>query len=295
MNDAELLSACPDYISVAGIFKATPHTEGGKRFVYLEASSEGRDQQGEVIVAKALEDSRDYFLRYGNVDIEHFTKIGPRLGIPDSANYEIGLPKEVRRSGSQTFVKAEIYQGDGPAAEKANQFWSSVTDLNPPARWYPSVGGSSLEKAVEVDANGIRKAIIKKLRWFNIGMSKTPVNQHVGTCATVPIGAFNKCMLAGGLDVAKALEAGYGTDSSALTGGGALRTQSLQGGKPANYFDFRNKLAGALRSGAAGKNPGSADLVRWATESCGYEPDEAAEHVERFMRDLKTGMQRKAS
>jgi len=294
MNDAELINACPDYISVAGIFKATPKTEGDKRFVYMEASSEGRDQQGEVIIAKALSESSDFFLRYGNVDIDHYTKIGPRLGIQDSSSYEIGLPKEVRRDGSQTFVKAEIYQGDGQAAIKANQFWSSLTDINPPARWYPSVGGSALEKSVEVDADGIRKAVIKKLRWFNIGMSKTPVNQHVGTCAAVPIGAFNKCLLNGGLDVAKALEAGYGTDSAALTGGGALRKQSLDG-KPANYFDFRNKLAAAMRSGAPGKNPGSSDLVRYASETYGMSPDESSEHVERFMRDLQTGLKRKAS
>lgn len=290
MSDADLLGSCPDYISIGGMFKATPRTEGGRRFVYLEASNEGLDQQDEVIVAKALRDSSDYFLKYGNIDIDHVTKIGPKLGIPDYQKFEIGQPVEVRQDGGTTFVKAEIYSGDGPAAEKANLFWSSVTDLSPPAKWYPSVGGQALQKSIEIDpATHRRKAIIKQVRWSNIGVSKTPVNQHVGACATIPVGAFAKSFGPDGLDISKALEAGYGTDSSLLDGGAALRKQSLSR-RPVNYFDFRNQIAKAMRHGECGVHPVTADLIRHATEKFGMSPDESTEHVSRFLRDINTAM-----
>lgn len=281
------------------MLKATPQVDGGQRIVYFEASNEGLDQQGEVIAAKALAESAEYFKRYGNIDIDHYTLIGKpnaeqgRPGIPGCELYEIGRPLDVRQTGGTTFVKSEIYSGTGPAAQRANDFWSSITDLNPPQRWYPSVGGSVLAKSVELDKNGMRKAIVKKVRWNNIGVSKTPVNQHVGTCATIPLGAFAKSWTSAGLDFAKALEAGYGTDAATLSGGAAMRKQSLDG-VVQSYFDFRNKLAGSMRTGAAGKNPGARELVAFAGKQFGLSPDQAAEWCERFMRDLKNGLTKRS-
>lgn len=298
-NDAQLLAGIPDYLSIGSMLKATPQLDGGQRIVYFEASNEGLDQQGEVIAAKALAESAEYFKRYGNIDIDHYTLIGKpnpeqgRAGIPGCELYEIGRPIDVRQTGGTTFVKALIYSGVGEAAKRANDFWSSITELNPPQRWYPSVGGSVLQKAIEVDKNGLRKAIIKKVRWNNIGVSKTPVNQHVGTCATIPLGAFAKSWTADGLDFAKALEAGYGTDAATLAGGAAIREQSLDH-KIHSYFDFRNKLAGQMRSGSAGKNPGARDLVELAARTFSLPRDQAAEWVERFMRDLKNGLNKRS-
>ena len=299
-SDEVLLAGIPDYLSIGNMLKATPHVSGGQRIVYFEASNEGVDQQDEVIAAKALAESAEYFKRYGNIDIDHYTLIGKpdpakgRPGIPGCELYEIGRPLDVRQDGKTTFVKAEIYSGAGPAAQRANDFWSSITDLNPPQRWYPSVGGSVLAKSVEVDARtGLRKAIVSKVRWNNIGVSKTPVNQHVGTCATIPLGAFAKSWGASGLDFAKALEAGYGTDSAALAGGGALRQQSLDH-RIHSYFDFRNKLAEQMRSGGTAKNPGARELIEHAANKFSLAPDQAAEWVERFMRDLKNGLNKRS-
>jgi hypothetical protein len=276
------------------MLKATPMQEGGKRFVYIEASNEVLDQQNEVVMQKALADSSDWYLKYGNLDIDHYTQIGAKAGIPDYPMYEIGLPVDVKFADGKTFVKGEIFSGSGPSAAKANQFWGSLTETNPPARWYPSVGGNVLEKAVEIDAKTkSRKVYIKKVRWSNIGFSKTPVNQTVPTVATVPFGALAKSWGAAGLDFAKAIEAGYGTDSASLTGGAALREQSLDHG-PENYFDFRNRLANDMRSGAIGNNPGVQDLVRHCVKKFNLSLDEAAEWVERFARDLKTGLNQRS-
>lgn len=294
MNDRELLAACPDYLSIGAMLKATPMQEGGKRFVYIEASNEALDQQNEVVMQKALKDSADWYLQYGNLDIDHFTQIGAKAGIPNYNSYEIGQPIEVQFAGDKTFVKGEILSGSGPVAAQANEFWSSLVDRDPPAKWYPSVGGVVQEKAIEIDPKTkLRKAFIKKVRWSNIGFSKTPVNQNVPTVATVPFGALAKSWGAAGLDFAKAIEAGYGTDSAALTGGAALREQSLDHG-PAYYIDFRNKLAADMRSGAIGENPGMQDLVRYCVKKFSLPLDEAAECVERFVRDLKIGLNQRS-
>lgn len=299
-TDDQLLAGIPEFLSIGSMLKATPQMDGGQRIVYFEASNEGVDQQDEVIAAKALAESAEYFKRYGNIDIDHYTLIGKpnaaqgRPGIPGCELYEIGRPLDVRQKGGTTFVKAEIYSGVGPAAERANDFWSSITDVSPPQRWYPSVGGSVLAKSVVADAKtGMRKAIVSKVRWNNIGVSKTPVNQHVGTCATIPLGAFAKSWSADGLDFAKALEAGYGTDSAALAGGSAMRVQSLDGAIH-SYFDFRNKLAERMRTGGIGKNPGARELVEQAAKQFSMAPDRAAEWVERFMRDLKNGLNKRS-
>lgn len=292
-NDEQLLASCPDYISIGSLLKANPVAEGGQRIVYFEASNEGLDQQGEVVAAKALADSAEYFKRYGNIDIDHFTLIGAKSGIPDYTLYEIGRPVDVRQRDGQTFVKAEIYSGTGPAAERANQFWSSLTEINPPARWYPSVGGSVLEKSVQVDpVTKLRKAIINKVRWTNIGVSKTPVNQHVANCATMPVGAFAKSFnaAAGGFDIAKALEAGYATDSAAMTGGQALAMQSLDR-RPKSYFDARHKISAAMTSGKL-KNPGMNEIMGYAQKEFGMSLDESAEFTERFLRDIHSNLKR---
>ena len=47
-------AAAQDWLSIPDMLKATPAEESGKRYLYLEASNEARDYQGEVVLAKAL-------------------------------------------------------------------------------------------------------------------------------------------------------------------------------------------------------------------------------------------------
>jgi len=297
-SDDSLLDACPDFVSVGSLLKAHPKEDGGRRFIYFEASNEGLDQQDEVVLAKALEESKDFYLRYGNVDIDHYTQIGARAGIPDYPSYEIGQPVEVGQRGGSTFVKSELYSAASPKVSspmlaKSSMVWDGLTKVKPPQRWYPSVGGAVLQKAIVVDeATQARRAVISKVRWSNVGLSRTPVNQHVAACTAVPVGMFAKCLAgASVIDLTKTLTAGYGTDSATLSGGASLREQSLDGGVK-NYWDFRERMAEAMRTRAAGQNPKSGDLARFAAERFGLSQDEAAEYVERFVRDLQSGITR---
>jgi hypothetical protein len=290
-EDRGLLDAVPSYLSITQMLKASPVVEGVDRFIYLEASNESLDQQNEIVLAKALEDSAAYYLKFGNLDIDHFTQIGAKAGIPNYELFEIGRPVDVAVRDGTTFVKGQIYSGSGPAAERANSFWSSLTELNPPARWYPSVGGSVIAKSVIIDPETkAKRAVINKVRWSNIGFSKMPVNANLATVSTLPFGALAKSLCAEGFDFMKAIEAGYGTDSAALSGGGALRKQSLESNL-LSYWDFRDHLAEAIRKKrVSGAKP--AELVNFARKQFGMPADTAAASVERFLSDLQRGLKR---
>ncbi|HET8550866.1 MAG TPA: hypothetical protein VFM97_00130 [Gammaproteobacteria bacterium] len=280
-----------EFFSISEMLKAHPSVESGERYVYIEASNEALDQQNETVLARALADSADYFLRYGNLDIDHVTQIGAKVGIPNYELFEIGRPVDVRIDGPRTFVKGEIFTGDGPAAEKANNFWESLTAIDPPQRWYPSVGGKVLAKSTEFDPETQgKRTFVTQVRWTNIGFSKTPVNQEVPTVSAVPIGVLAKCWGPHGLDLAKALEAGYGTDAAQLTDGAALREQSLCGA-PVNYFDFRDAMAGSLRKREPA-HPTAEGMTTFAVTTWGIDADTAAKWVARFMRDLNQARKR---
>jgi hypothetical protein len=298
MNDAQLLADIPEYLAIQSMFKAVPAEEAGKRFIYFEASNEKLDQQGEKVLAKALEDSADIYLKHGNVDLDHYSLIGKPNpakgfpGLPNYTSYEIGKPVAVRIENRQTFVKAELYSGATELAANANMVWESMTALNPPARWYPSVGGAVMAKSMQFDPETqTRVAVIEKVRWTNVALSRTPVNQNLPTAGTVPFGALAKCWTANGLMLSKALEAGYGTDSATLTGGSALRVQSVGGAPPiASYFDFRHRMGARLsKANVGGKDWGSAnEIIAYSAKKFGLSLDEASEWTERFLRDLKT-------
>lgn len=282
--------ALPDeYLSFPSFMKATPATEGDQRFLYLEASNEARDYQNERVLAKALADSADYYKRYGNFDIQHRSMIGLATGDPHYHLHEIGRPEEVKADGTRTFVKGIIFRGDTPVAACANDFWDSITKLRPAQRWYPSVAGKILGDAKDVDpeTRAPRRTITKVL-WANIGFSRTPVNPKVPEVSTVPFGVLAKCWGGAGLDLTKALEAGYGTDSAGLTGGAALRRQSLDHGVQ-SYQSFRERLAGDIRRGGVKAN--AASILHHATTGYSLDAEQAGDWGEQFLKDLSASLQ----
>lgn len=284
-----------DFLVVTDLLKATPREEGGARFIYIEASNEARDFQGEVVMAKALAESAPYFASYGNLDIDHFTipSVAARAGISDPQAWEIGQPCDVAVRDGKTFVKGQIYRGEGRLAEKANEFWASQTQISPPKRWYPSVGGSVMGRKQGHDP--LTKAattFIESVRWTNIGFSATPVNPAVPTVSTVPFGALTKSWGEQGFDLIKAMEggaeapilaAGYGTDVAKLTGGAALRKQSLLGAGQ-SYFAFRERVAGDLRKGVCGQSRSA--IAEHAVRHLSLPIATATDWAGRFLSDL---------
>lgn len=290
--EEQLLADIPDFLSVQTMLKATPSEESGGRFLYFEASNEDVDHQNEVILQKALANSADYYLRHGNIDLSHYTILGPRSGLQNFMEFEIGRPVEVKVDGKKTFVKAQLYTGDSPMAKNANMVWESLTRQNPPSAWYASVGGAVLSKSIKVDPETKQKvAVVDSVRWNNTALDRCPVNKTVGQVSTLPIGTFAKSL--NGFVIAKSLEAGYGADMATLTGGSALRVQSLDG-IPQSYFDFRDKLSGCLRKGTV-KNQTTDGLIHFSVKQFSLSPDEATEWVGRFMSDLKSSLTKRST
>lgn len=295
-SDDQFLSEAPDYLSIEMMLKARPAQEGSERFVYLEASNEGRDQQNEIVLAKALEESAAHYIKFGNLDIDHMSmpSIAARHGIANPELYEVGVPVDVRVDGSSTFVKARLFSGDTPLAERANMVWDSMTKLKPAKRWYPSVGGVPLAKSIKIDGKtGAKIGVVSKVRWTNIALTSGPVNQHVRGVATMPFGVLAKCWSAAdGFDLTKALTASHQTDVAQLTGGGAMAHQSLEGA-PTSYFDFREKLASRIKAGKV-KNNSAEGLAQYSASKFQLSLDEATEWVDRFLGDLKTGLKKRS-
>lgn len=295
--DEQLLAKIPEYLSIEMMLKATPAHEGGKRYVYLEASREAKDQQNEIVLAKALQESAETYTRYGNLDIDHYSmpSVAAAHGIENPHLWEIGSPVDVRFDGISTFVKAEIFSGETPLAEKANMVWDSMTKLRPGKKWYPSVGGKVLAKSSRIDPKtGDKIGVVSSVRWTNIALSAQPVNQHVGGIATIPFGVLAKSWGAGGFDMAKALEASYATDAAGKTGGAALGMQSLDtGSAPTSYFDFRDRLSDALQKGKVSKQSPEG-LVSYCAQTFSLSLDEASEWVDRFLSDLKSGLTKRS-
>lgn len=294
-TDDLLLAGIPDFLSVECMLKATPAQEGQERFVYIEASNEGRDQQNEIVLAKALEESADFFLKFGSVDIDHksMPPIAAMHGISNPQEWEIGVPVETRIDGRSTFVKARLYSGNTPLAAKANMVWDSMTKLNPPKKWYASVGGKPLAKSIRLDPEtGDKVGVVSRVRWSNLALTAMPVNQHVSGVSTAPFGVLAKSWC-DGFVFSKALEASYATDAAAKTGGAALGMQSLDGA-PHSYFDFRERMAAALKSGKVAKQSFDG-LMAYAAKQFNLSADEAAEWVDRFLSDLKSGLSKRSN
>jgi hypothetical protein len=293
MDGGTLQAADSDFISLSGIFcKAIPTEEAGQRVLYLEASNETKDHQNEKILQSALADSKDFFLRHGNIDISHFTMIGLKHNIPNYLEYEIGKPREVGFQTGKTFVKAELYQGanggSSAQARNADMVWDSLTKQQPPMSWFPSVGGGILDRGPGIDPQTkSRVMLVKKVRWCNIGLDRTPVNMTVPEVSLAPVGTFMKGMAALGT-FSKTLTTGYGTDSAQLAGGAALRKQSLYG-VPTNYFDFRDRLSKHLMDSRS-QNLGAHELIDHSINVLQLDPASSTQWVERFMRDLHTSL-----
>jgi hypothetical protein len=267
----------PEFLSLDLMMKAVPLQEGTSRYIYCEASDESKDLQNEVVLQKALCESMEYFLMRGNLDLDHITLTGAKAGIPDFLSYEIGQPIEVKLHGGKTLVKGEIYSGTGPMCEKANLFWSSLTDIKPPAKWSASVGGAVQGSELEIDPvtqQQTRK--ITKVRWSNLGFSRQPVNQSVNAVSTVPMAIFAKSWAIDGCY--KTLTAGYGTDAATLTGGGALRKQSLFG-----YPQYREAISGLILNGVIStKNIVVESIARY-----GISQEQAVSWAKQLFNDLQ--------
>lgn len=189
--------------------------EDGRWIVYLEASNELKDQDGEVVDQAALKKAADYYLSHGIISWDHKHK---QTNDPE---FIIGEPLDVQFTDEgKTLVKGWLYQQN----EKAKKVWNNIRSKA--KRLGASVGGGILAKAEDH---------IRKVIWDEVAITHKPINDGtLGNVQLIPFEAFAKALSFSegntSLDeFVKALTAGSGVDASQFTGGRALTPESLQG------------------------------------------------------------------
>lgn len=131
--------------------------EKGEPIVYLEASNEGLDREGERILRKALEDQKDEYLKSGLIsyDHRHLTEGNP--------SYIIGEPLDVQFSNdNRTLVKGKLYKEN----TIVKGIWENL--LSGSSRFGASVGGYVLNKGGD--------GTIDKVLWTETAITPSPVN-----------------------------------------------------------------------------------------------------------------------
>lgn len=194
--------------------------EDGRRMVYIEASNELEDQDGETVDMDALDKAKDYYLTHGVLSWDHKHKQ------KDDPLYIIGEPLDVKFTDDRkTLVKGWLYEHN----QKAQSLWDNIR--SGAKRLGASIGGGVLQKAASK---------IKRVIWDEVALTHKPINDAtLGSVSMIPYGAFAKALsyVEGNAPVEefiKALTAGSGVDAATFTGGRALTPESLQGA-PVKY------------------------------------------------------------
>jgi hypothetical protein len=231
--------------------------EDGKWVVYLQASNEMKDQDGETVEMAALKKARDYFLSHGVLSWDHKHKV---TGDPE---FIIGEPMDVRFTGrGETLVKGWLYQYN----DKARKVWNNIR--SGAKRLGASIGGGILQKA---------ESVIKQVVWDECALTHKPINDAtLGTVQILPFAAFAKAMTAGG-----------GVDAAAFIGGRALTGESLQGSTVdvIRMSDVRAMFSDLLKAIRDRKVTDYNDMLNFVYDR-GYEGNDAARIVNYIARKV---------
>lgn len=248
----------PFYSPLLGEILIKGAEEDGQWIVYLQASNEMRDQDGEYVEVGALKKAADYFLTHGVISWDHKHKSTHDPG------FIIGEPLDVKfTKDRKTLVKAFLYKKN----KIAQKVWDNIQ--SGAKRLGASIGGGILQKAEDA---------IKQVVWDETAITHKPVNDGtLGDVRMVPFAAF-----------AKALTAGGGVDASVFGGGRALIPESMQGSTvdvvppPRDLRPMFGDLLKAIRDGRVGNYN---DMLNFVYDR-GYEGNTAARIVNYLSRKI---------
>ncbi|QWK23112.1 hypothetical protein [Thermus antranikianii] len=178
---------------------------GTRRVIYFEASREGwwtgRARTLRQMPSGPLGSSS--FPRGTSTSIT-----GPGSGTPghrDAPRVRDRASLEVRRAGPSVFVKAELFSNlapppPGSSGEWADRVWHSLTQMQPPMRWFPSVFGKLAPDAVvEVEVRDGQKVRVIRgpIEWYSVGLAQRAQNPALPPVSLEPLGAFAKAEATG--------------------------------------------------------------------------------------------------
>lgn len=231
--------------------------EDGQWMVYLQASNEMRDQDGETVDMDALQKAADYFLTHGVLSWDHKHKATHDPG------FIIGEPLDVRfTKDKKTLVKGFLYKSNDIAQKVWNNIQSGARRLG------ASIGGGILQKAEDR---------IREVIWDETAITHKPVND--GTLGGVQMVPFT--------EFAKALSAGSGVDANVFAGGRALTHESLQGYTTESLpmSELRSMFSDLLKSMRDGRVESYNDMINFVYDR-GYEGNTAAKIINYLARKI---------
>lgn len=172
-------------------------------------SSERRDRQGETLIAKGLD--FEEFLHQGHFNDNHSQATSAIVGYPESVTFHKSLEQynpKLKAIPGWT-CRGFVLKG----TQRSDQIWELAKALM-------SVPGKSLGFSVEGKVERRQDKTIEKARIRNVAITNCPVNTDCNW--SVLEKSFYDPELA-----VKSMMAGYGVSPSTQSGGGALRSESL--------------------------------------------------------------------
>lgn len=192
--------------------------------IYIQASNQITDAQNDIVLQKALNAEVENFLKKGVISWNHLHKA------TKDPKYIIGEPLDAKfPEDKTTLIKGKIY----PSNNYGKTVLNMVKDGS--SRLGASVGGHVVQR-IKTFVPTLKKSVsaIVKVLWDETAITHEPINDGTrGQVSFVPFAAFAKSFIMDDVEreglIQKALTAGYGTDSSQMTGGRALIPESLMG------------------------------------------------------------------
>jgi hypothetical protein len=172
-----------DFLIEFGLAKAMALADGPLAptepwYIYIKASTPGRDFEGQSILPDALKETLPYFMTNGRITYEHVT---PQTRYDPSII--IGEPRDYRFDGNDCLlIKAELYKHQ-PKAQAVWDIFRSGGFLK------ASVGGSILRPPVL--RNGVET--ITKVLMNHVALTPWPVNDDTNA-QVMPYAEFMKAL-----------------------------------------------------------------------------------------------------
>ncbi len=164
-----------DGLAENGILIKTEKEETDHYVMYVEASNENMDLDGEIVVQKALEDQKDNFMKFGIITWDHQHK-----DLEHGPKAILGQPIEVVFGKKKTFVKFKLYKDKEFSKELVNMLKSGGNRIR------ASIGGQVIEKS--------GKKIIKVI-WNELALTWRPANNTLGPIQWTAFDEFKKNFL----------------------------------------------------------------------------------------------------
>lgn len=196
--------------------KSLDSSDNEERFIFGLASTEDFDLEGEKMLQKGLD--IDYFKNYGFYNYDHWKGPDAIIGEP--------IPEYLAITNEGFQVAGRLYKG----TKLADETWNLIKVL------HKSQSTRNLSFSVEgviVERDPVNPKIVTKAMVTEVAVTPRPINPKA-TLKTL-LKSFR-----GEIDdeeeLRKALEAGYEVNPTAMSGGAALRKESI--GKVVNAIRF---------------------------------------------------------